>query len=426
MNDLRQSIRTLRTERTFQIVLIPIALVILVIGYLALTEAIAWRENRAAIFSLHNELNPLAPEFALQKYDKDYSSAGTIAWNRVFDLSSGPVRSRLSKTLAYIAPGNVPEDFGGEKPWKPDQDTIEYCQSIKPLLMQIDKASKFETPVWEPIFFNGPQTLLPFVQEWRQVQRIVELDFAVAVAQRDAERAMVDLRRMRAIEKAADTNNFTVSGLVEIAIMGMRNDVLLLSLTADLWSENQLKQIAELLSEKFDFNNRYVKIVENERANLASYVQFYSDDLGLVAPSMKQALLLDALKPLSITYDNFSSKVQEKRSERPTEIIGDFLHSWSIDSPQLLEAYRRPEVERRFVATALGIKSYQLKYKAWPKSLNVLSEIGLNATTWSELDGKPFGYTFDDGHAELVRNNLDILRTGFKPELENGVTAVIR
>lgn len=122
---------------------------------------------------------------------------------------------------------------------------------------EIRQLAASPTPVQFPILFQSTETLLPEVQNIRQLTRLVFVDCMVALHRKDNHRATEDIVTLFNLGDHADAVPFVVSRLVGIATRRLALESLQACIQVDLLNDDQLGQIDGKLKGYCDIGNRW-------------------------------------------------------------------------------------------------------------------------------------------------------------------------
>src|SRR5690606_25834757 len=100
--------------------------------------------------------------------------------------------------------GNAPPPVeivpGGR--WDEEPAVAEFLQWMRPVIDDIQAATEYPTPVWQPIEFRGYSTLLEELQNSRSLVRLLSLDVEHALYHGESDRALRSLQAMQGVADA--------------------------------------------------------------------------------------------------------------------------------------------------------------------------------------------------------------------------------
>ena len=298
--------------------------------------------------------------------------------------------------------------------WQNDALVDDFLKQAQPLFDLIYDAAKYPTPVWQPMEFRGIGTLLPELQESRQIQRLLQLDFEHAIVHSDTERALRDLRAMQSTADAFDWDMFMVGELVNIALHGLHYGSIQRSLYADVWNDAELEQLMAQVRQPLPLEKRWNNSIETEKAMSLSEVSNSRSmpevELAQSAES-KLALLRKYAEVQSLANEPLgqltrgAAELEREWEQRGSQVGADILAKLFLPPvvASYAEAFERSERSRRLVLTSLAVKRFHLANDRWPEQLPELSQVGLSPEDWTLPGIGPLGYAIEpDGKTACV------------------------
>lgn len=354
-----------------------------------------------------------------QWFQQATHTEGTAAWGELLRLAGGAaLPSAAFDALPYIGNAEPPTVIEPGGAWPEEPLVAEYLSWMRPAIEQLHEASEYPTPVWQPIEFQGFQTLLEELQESRSLIRLLQVEVEHALHHGEAERALRGLSSMRGVAEAFNWDICLVADLVHRALVGVHQSMILRSLACDLWTEEQLEQLLEQLGPPIEADGKWQRVFAGERAMTASALMDPASQLGLGTgspfwilvklPSQREfwiraydAMLTVGEGPLDGLLDR-AQALEESWQRNQRDGRGSFFDltrfQVSLFFPALeayANAFVRSENGRRLARTALGIKKYQLRNGTWPTDLRQLEQVGLKASDWRIVSGEPLGFKVD-------------------------------
>ncbi len=411
MNATSKSLNRPRSKWLLVAVL-PIAILAVGIGYIALNEWRASRELQRRIAEIRDAGGPIDRTSMKLWYERNSHPEGLTEWREILqmlgwwaDYDRLPVQG--TRQLPVVIDPSVPWD---------DLEVVEkYVQSMAPVREAIQQAVELPTPVQFPLDFRGTWTYLSDHQESRSVNRFLTLDFEYAYYTGDKKRAMEDLRLMSQVPKAFECDLFMVCRFTTIGLYGLRDECIARSLVKNQWSEEELNEIRDMLGDNPYSLERMKRLCQNERAvhlNAAlggedheSLQGFGSPFLtALITPSQQLRFFeyWDSLEQLLEVPVHEMAKEGERRES--LAINSGKLGVMSIYVPAVasyVSAEVRNENDRKWRLTAVGLRLFKMKHDRWPTKLSELAEVGVVAGDYTMINGSPFGYEVADGIAYL-------------------------
>ncbi|MFO0940597.1 MAG: hypothetical protein U0930_07500 [Pirellulales bacterium] len=331
----------------------------------------------------------------------------SVAWNELGFLASGWV-STMGHDLPAFGNEVTPATAYTDGTWQSGDRVGELLEQIQPLIQQVHSAAdKTNGPVWQPIHFDGFNTLLGPIQEARSISRLLQLDYEYAVFIKDRQRALRDLKSSCAAIRAYQWDMFLVGELVNIAQMGMVYNSVGQSLKSPMWTIEDLNELKSMFDKPIDLNSRWNKLIATERAaalpsltdieNTASMlaaVRGNNNDFGssifvwaAKLPSSQLRLLKDFDEFKVVGKSSLENILHEssKIDQQGSRGILSSLVSPSVTA--LARVYINMEESRRMLLAAIALKQYKLSHGAFPMNLEELLSDSTLSITRGELEG---------------------------------------
>ncbi|QDV27486.1 hypothetical protein [Aureliella helgolandensis] len=394
---------------------IPLVMILVAACWFAWREWNAAQQFDRALAQLRSEHRVVDNASAEADLRARTHTEGTAAWNRISYRCSNSWTGSLTDRLPHL--GNAPQLYplNAESDWDEASQAGEYLTWMAPLIDEIDAASSYPTPVWQPILFDGFSTLLEPLQNSRQIARLLALETEYAIYTSDTKRALRGLRLMKLTADAYDWNNFLVGKLINIALHGMQEQMIRRSLQADIWSLEELVELRSLIAPAEDIQQIWPQLVDSERAMSVEYLADRQRTNGRWAgmswlsqiPSIRQEYWRMTERWSTLGSEGLAGLVQrshQMEDDFAAEARSDVLSNpiYALLGPaysSIATAFQRQEDTRRLTLTALGIKQFQMTEKRWPENLSELEAVGLSPTETSTLTEGPFGFEVADDKA---------------------------
>ncbi len=346
-----------------------------------------------------------ADDWMAERFRQAASTEGTVAWSKISLLSGASVRE--ANELPIVGIGQLPDPWDPREPWKQEQAVASYLAEMRPVLELIEASSNVAMPVWQPMEFDGLATLLPELQESRQIQRLLQLEALFAIHQGQAARGLSAIRSMQATVEAYDWRMFLVGELVNTALRGMLFDTIGKALAADIWNAQQLAELNALVADPLPIAEKWSAAWASEENFLCS--RNMEQELGPAISASDKLQMLRLYRELSsmgsLPPGAFSQRMEEWDQAQARRLASQGVLQSSLQRllmpavAQMAVAFERLEFQRRLVLTAVAVKRYRLEQDAWPGQLENLSQVGLRPDDWTVPGRGKFGYEFDSDFA---------------------------
>jgi hypothetical protein len=383
------------------------------LGLFAVREWDASNELQVRLQKLRSTGRPIDNASLDVKYVSSTNSEQSVAWNEAAYAASGWA-STMGQDLPFLGNKNgVPPAAFSKGEWPEVERVDEFLTQLQPVLKRLhETADKTTQPVWQPIHFDGYNTLLGSIQESRSIVRLLTLDFCYAVYSKDRQRALRDLKSIRAAIVAYSWDVCLVQELVRMAHVGTMNHVVGMSLSTELWTSEDLAEIGRLVGGPKDMAQHWQRILDNEQAfasDTSPGVALLHDPTGkkwmgfaLSLPSVQLRYLDDMERIKSVGQNDLMGLL---RAAEQLERDWNFGVAASLFAPSVgavARAYVNSEESRRLVKTGLALKQFRLSHGKFPVSLEQLpSETALNITRAdiTGVDQLLFGYEIEGAEA---------------------------
>lgn len=447
MNDNSNSTGTgsmLGRHKFVWLVLLPLLVFLAVAAYWGVTEWNAGRENRMQFEQWAAAGIPYDNATLQKTYDSRTHPEGTSDWLRCIEFTDWCSNADAYKKLPYLGyEGEDPKKLvpGGKREDWPGEPLVgSFLDEMEPVIDLIEQASSHPNPVRLPIKFQGLNTLLPHIQESRNILRLLSLDCDYAYFNEDNPRAMRDLSLMKATIDAFDSRECLVSELVNIALRGMRRSAIRRTLTHSQWSAADLSSLRDSLAMKEEISARWQELMIHERAFGLTSSNESAENLAQMTNAKPQLKIFTGpseVKTLLEAYQRIielptGSDVSQWRKRAAA--LEEWLQTLSANSlagmlapatAQVLEAEIRSEEVRRWTLTAIAIQQFKLEKGQWPEALTALESVGLNYEDFSDTTNTVFGYEIEGDKVFLwkrpskITDDLRISKTRPVPDEEN-------
>ncbi len=398
----------------------------------------AWRERRASgtietrLAALVAENEPIGNGTLTRFYDSRTTRSTTQAWSDIFAATRA-----LSTKYDITSESEFGEVISAGADWPAAAFANQFSDDAQVIINQIRRLSVADTPTWQPILFTDITTLLPELQESRDVREMLANEFRAAYHAADHSRAVESLAMIQTVETALDWQTVLVGELVRLASRNERYQLIRDSLRSNFWRADDLKQLLAQLRRPDDLDSRWRHSLAGERAMIFASLRMTEagglqsqgviDNVNLTPfgiSTTHQLSLLNVMDRVqSIAGVGTAQHVRSAadwnwfpRSWAPlftqfsiTSIpfaLGHDVNSYYVPSIQAAsEAFARSEESRRMTITAIGVKLFEREHGVWPESVTGLSQVGITPDEMHLVDavaGSRFGYRVSRGGQEAV------------------------
>jgi hypothetical protein len=366
---------------------IPIALLLAGVLYSIRTEQAA-----AAELGRITQYGGSADAWAAKRFRSSTHTEGTAAWSKISMLAGAA--SELGSVVPLVGKVEFPEDFDPTAEWREEPAIAAYLAEMQPVLELIHASKDVPKPVWQPVHFSGVGTLLPHLQNSRQVMRVLQLEALHAMHKREPERVLAALESMQATADVYDWHLYLVGEFVHIALKGMLAYTLEDALQVDMWTPEQLDTLATYVADPSDIAESWEKSFLFEETMAAEF----QTALPMISSKDRLAMLkkyrqIESLGKLPVGQLSTAAQRLQEEMTASSYLEGQLLPAVA----QCAAAWERMEYQRRLTKTSIAVKRYEMKHGSWPTQLEDLTDVGLTSEDWSIPKLGKFGYeVFED------------------------------
>ena len=378
-------------------------------------EWMASRQLERKLQPLRDAGSPVGDAAMSRRFRDATSDAGTAAWSRI-NLLCNAFRWQAVDSLPVVGTQELPARIAPDTAWDADKPVGAYLAAIKPILDLIHASAEVPMPVWQPVEFRGVQTLLPHLQESRQVARMLRLESEHALFHREPARAMRAIDSLQATAAAYDWHLFMVGELVHLALYQIYLDSISRSLNVDLWNQEQLDSLLTRLRAELPIEEKWRASLAAEQLMIIATLENNSN-WARHAPTPLLPLWSTPTARLELynTYDELMTLADagaDQLSTRSRQWEESFVRQ-AASGDSMLQGLFFPAIhpfalaldrasdKRKMTLTAVAIKIYQTKFDRWPEALSELARLGLRDTDWILRTQGPIGYEVAETGVEL-------------------------
>lgn len=301
----------------------------------------------------------------------------------------------------------------------PEQIVSDYLSEMEPMFSLIEQLRDVPKPVRLDFEFDGWNTWLSSISDFRSVARILELECRYAIYKRDKDRALRVIRQSIELFDAIDGTDFYTANLIKNISRGNLKRVIQDSMSIDFWTETEIATVRGILE---SHRNRSLVNRENlewERAATLASLESSTANAALAGelisilpklPSAKLAIikryeeLIEFVDSPSSSQSSRSEKIQHAKfgflgSIDGTEVLSNILGLTSFSYSRFYQ--EQFEDSHRFALVSCAIREFKLKNDRWPASLKELTNNGWPSLEISTVSRGTFGYEVEGEKAWL-------------------------
>lgn len=156
------------------------------------------------------------------------------------------------------------DSFDTSANWKYAQVSIQFVERQQELIRRTRELAAAPEPVRFPIRFASLNTLLPEVQSSRGLARLLSLDAQVALHLGDSQRALDDFIALHNLSRHVEAVPFAICLVVSKAFKSMALTIAQEGIEQDLFSDQQLQDIDDVLARNCDIGDEWNAYCERE------------------------------------------------------------------------------------------------------------------------------------------------------------------
>lgn len=284
-----------------------------------------------------------------------------------------------------------------------------------------------DKPLRRPIEFQSVATLLPDTQHVRTMARLMRLEHAIATYDGDQQRAYECIRACLGLERSTNAEPIIVSQLVGQAVARIAGQMMQLSVEHDQLTDEQMDQLADSMPTFAELCDHFKLAMRGERAMIlpifsdsgqAKEMLQLDSDAGanlLTKTRSTDALyyleLMDEL--LSLPSDDMQSfydaskRVTDRLNNdaRNAGMIQKMDKAMSFILFPAVDAFAGVMVRRtehdNLAKLAMAVRKFHHKFDRWPKLLEGLSEVGVDAGKLLAMN-EPFRFRVEENGDAVV------------------------
>ena len=385
---------------------LPVLVGTIAIGWLGFREVRAMQTVRD-LNVLQDTSSSTSDAWLDENHRASTSTVGTAIWSKVYLLMFA-ANYEDQKNLSLVGSKSLSPILDRGQPWEEDEPVATYLSEMRPVIELIHQAAQLPTPVWQPLAFNGPSTLLHEPQEARNVARLLQLEAEYALYHGDSQSALRAIDSLHATAEAIGWNISVPTQLYHLSMQDLYLRTIQRSLHAEVWSSEQLEQFLSQLKQPIDVADSFRRGLKAERAWVDSMLNSNQSEFAgsrlVKFPSAKLELQRKYLELQGLAdsaSSRFSTHVQEhenaiRRSEGAAGMLVNYYLPIARAYAAALDA---KEQLRQITRVAVAVKRFQLEHQRLPEDLSELSKVGLSSDDWTVVGVGRLGYSVEGDRA---------------------------
>ncbi|MGB7346704.1 MAG: hypothetical protein WBD20_20955 [Pirellulaceae bacterium] len=410
----------------------PVGLLAVIVG----SAVLSWRthsvELQAVIRDVSNDGMALDRETLIRRHDAETSKDGVATWKAILSAAQA---HNVQFGGPFIWAGQDDESYEfvvppGE-PWEAGEIVHLYAEGAKPILAKIETLLDSDHTIWTPLVGDSLSTLLPEVQQSRDVYRLLRYVFLDAIHQGDNETALMTIHAVDRLFGPKQRSMFMVGEFVNMSLYSSMLSDIRRSIAVDVWTDEQLAEIESLLAKPMQWDQRWAAAIQSEtemylpalvdgQIEPGQYDNEFPSQAFKLAPStlvafvrnqqqlkgMPAAFTEQDVRRIDEIYKNIVAQDGDAAIDRllqlplmSSELMARFVKSSYMNAAG---AFCRDANAHRFTRTVLAVRKFERKFDLWPESLDELSRVGLPRLETQAFDGGPFAMEVDDESQMVV------------------------
>ncbi|HEV7280024.1 MAG TPA: hypothetical protein VGN57_07400 [Pirellulaceae bacterium] len=349
----------------------------------------------------------------------------TAHWMRASEVIGGPAFNSSTTGVPFFD-GSRPDD--ANEVLQPDELAIAtaFLDRYREALDEAHAARRAGAVAWFPLEWqDGLAIQLTHVQNLRGVNRLLELDLEVKLAQGDVEGAVEDLLSMVATSEALSNEPILVSQLVRIACLGTATNALERTLRRHDLTDEQLARLQQAFARQH-FHDGLRRAYRGEQfwaihtmrvdgssgiaeVDWAKKLPFNGADLSKTLEIWRP--VIDASDQGMLEALAASQKMKEEVDAAADSTIDRLRYPMTLLMLPAVEAsakaFLRGEATARLAETAIACERYRLANGELPPKLDDLVPEFLPSVPADPFDRQPLRYVVSDSGALLYSIGID-------------------
>ncbi len=415
-------------------------------------QLVAAIEIRVHLASLGKSGLPIDRESLLKMLDQRTSREATTLWEDVYTpviMLNGALYSSGLKTYEDPHQGGGGMTDRSEfkipppgEPWPEQRYFVELSKSAEPVLARLRQLGMYDQPVWAPGGYTAYSSDFAPIGWANTFSMLPAMEFEIAFYNEQMDDALEALQLNSALQDKLDWQTTILGETQRSKFICQRNERLLETLEYNLWNQQQIGSLLELVGMNTDLATRWKNVIATERVFALEAI--HADSIGIygrVLSSEAQSdgtykfidvaatRLRDFINVLDsglIVCDGGFNGLELRAGELrkvfvnwPSADGNLFLRRshriWNTELQQkcpsfetLATALVNLENSRRITRTALAVKQFQLESGDWPANLDALSIPPAECVT---VEGTEFELAVDsNGESATLTADLNVTK----------------
>jgi hypothetical protein len=441
-----------KQKRTFRWLLYtclaPFIVLLTFVGWFGWNEFQSSKLLRSELQRLERQGSPFDNPSMQRWYDSRTHKEGTEAWLEVLELTK--TASQLGPDLPFVGNAYIPLEVTVGMEWPSEPKVAEFLEMYEPVIQKITAAGQFPKPVWLPIGWNGVETLLPELTDSRSVVQLLSLKALHSLWNKDTKAAMDAMQSMKDTAESFDSHACFVSDSVCMGARVGLYHMINLSMSMDVWSEQELEQLEDLLKpfssqSKEEFSKLWEATLSGERemvltlkpsqlsGDMLRYYPIFPSDSKRILDHYQSLIDLgkEGLSGLQDRCVNQTAIVKKETDWFPSA-SSLILRTVSPTIETCARAIDRTQIMRQVTLSSLAIKRFQKKNGKFPETLSELDKGDWPIPDWNINGRKQLIYAVIDNGANLsypdplIPSSMNTLELGRNFRIQSGMEVVIR
>lgn len=398
-----------------------LALVILIVSsWLAIRDARAHSQLQQEVERLKTAGLPYDDASLAEYYAQLSSPENVDRWQEILAVVDSPEFATPAQEFGPWKESGQRIPFAGE-PWPAEAETLLFLDQWADLRSDAEQLALQDRTVRFPIEFDSVDTQLPEINQLREVARLIKLHGQVAIRSKESAATRDAILSIFGCARAMEGQPFLVSQVVRASLENTAMDELRCAVQANVLDTEDLERIQARIEKRISLEKVWQISINGERASglplftdPKKYADYLEEDHVPVPPWRSRdalAFLKEIEEDLAVPtqdlhdFDVATQEVVKQSAQLDATLLGwfDTMMTQVVSPPvgALATIFAENELFARRAILGIGIRLYEDEHGTLPESLSQLSELGIDASKLTQIDGKPFEYRRNEDGAVL-------------------------
>ncbi|MCM2370093.1 hypothetical protein [Aporhodopirellula aestuarii] len=380
-----------------------------VLCVLILSSMISWRHQSALLddafrsgMAVPADSDPL---WLIRREDAATSDQQTTRWLRVLSANEA-LEEIYGDAFSYVQKlEQAAEHDRLPRPQKADELLSLYAEDAREIVDELIELSHGDQPIWEPTPLGSIGTRDPMQHLHIAITKCLSRVFDDASRRSDTERALTVLEVLARLASSHKDPPRVAREVLRDAAETTLHKHIAASLQHDVWSEQELERLMQLLAPSEQADSRWKTLLRHQIFDISRIEASGFDSRWgrgspyrwwyTVAPSRRREQVLSLSQMIAMDFDGtsdflFAVDAVEYEASLPNGVRGmdvllqrpflgaDPLRTQKMASPSVLsKRLVQAENDRRFVRCGVAVRLFQKRFSRWPGGIEELQNVDM-------------------------------------------------